>query len=330
MAPVLKIALCQLSPKAASVAENFAIAESFLRSAAVNGCHLAVLPEFHLTAWEPEHPEFFAATRKLKAYLARYQAFARELDINIVPGTICEAYLGDSGKEDLRNGAYFLAAGTGEICGSYQKKNLWHPERPHFTPGRALHLAFDTPLRHAGGQPLRAGFLICWDLSFPESFRALIHDGADLIIIPAFWSTAGGEDVRGLNAGAEETFLSSVLTARAFENNAIVAFCNAGGLSRVSLPIMRALGSVPPGEDKVEVVDVDLNVLRVAEERHKIRKDMQGLDYHYKKSVKVDIDIAKVILDLEFQASQDIRTPVRLSLIEKAHRVPRLLSRDNG
>ncbi|KAJ4182493.1 hypothetical protein NW759_017121 [Fusarium solani] len=282
MAPIFKIALCQFSPKAAAVAENFAIAESFLRSAAVKGCHLAVLPEFHLTSWEPEHPDFFAATIESKPYLANYQALARELNINIVPGTICEAYLGGSGKEDLRNVAYFLAAGTGEICGSYQKKNLWHPERAHFTPGRAPHLAFDTPLRRADGRPLRAGFLICWDLSFPESFRALVRDGADLIIIPAFWSTAGGEDVRGLNAGAEETFLSSVLTARAFENNAVVAFCNADGLSRVTLPIMGALGSIPPGEDKVEVVDVDLDVLRVAEERYKIRKDMQSLDYHYK------------------------------------------------
>ncbi|KAH7243814.1 hypothetical protein MRS44_017206 [Fusarium solani] len=258
MAPIFKIALCQFSPKAAAVAENFAIAESFLRSAAVKGCHLAVLPEFHLTSWEPEHPDFFAATIESKPYLANYQALARKLNINIVPGTICEAYLGESRRQRQRGSTQ---CGLLSGCRNGRDLRVLPEEKP---------LASRTASFHP------------WSSSSPGLPRKLPRDGADLIIIPAFWSTAGGEDVRGLNAGAEETFLSSVLTARAFENNAVVAFCNADGLSRVTLPIMGALGSIPPGEDKVEVVDVDLDVLRVAEERYKIRKDMQSLDYHYK------------------------------------------------
>lgn len=259
------------------MAENLAVSESYLREAAEKGCHLAVLPEFHLTSWAPDHPDFHSAIRDSMQYLSSYQTLARELKINIVPGTICEFYLSDEGKEQLRNVSYFLAAGTGTICGSYQKKNLWHPERPHFTRGNGPHLAFDTPLSGVDGRPLLAGLLICWDLSFPEGFRDLVRDGADLIIIPAFWSTSGGKDVSDLNSDAEKTFLESVLTARAFENNAVIAFCNAGGLSRVTLPIMGALGNIPPGEEKVELVDVDLDVLRIAEERYKIRKDMQGI-----------------------------------------------------
>ncbi|RKK10166.1 hypothetical protein BFJ65_g15464 [Fusarium oxysporum f. sp. cepae] len=174
------------------------------------------------------------------------------------------------------------AAGTGDICGSYQKRNLWHPERPYLTLGRNPHLAAGTPLKDINGKSLRAGLLICWDLTFPEGFRALVQDGADLIIIPAYWSTAGGEDIRQLNGDAEIVFLDSVLTARAFENNAVVVFCNAGGLSRVTLPILGSLGSIPPFEDNVEVFEVDLDVLRVAEERYKIRKDMQSLEWQYK------------------------------------------------
>ncbi|EXK80831.1 hypothetical protein FOQG_14686 [Fusarium oxysporum f. sp. raphani 54005] len=282
MAPVYKIALCQFNPKVAKVAENFALAESYLRLAADKGCHLAVLPEFHLTSWEPSHPDFIAAMKESMSCLAKYQALARELDINIIPGTLCESYTGERGEEELKNVAYFLAAGTGDICGSYQKKNLWHPERPYLTPGRDLHLAFGTPLKDINGKSLRAGLLIYWDLTFPEGFRALVQDGADLIIIPAYWSTAGGEDIRQLNGDAETVFLDSVLTARAFENNAVVVFCNAGGLIRVILPILGSLGSIPPGEDKVEVFDVDLVVLWVAEERYKIRKDMQSLEWQYK------------------------------------------------
>lgn len=28
--------------------------------------------------------------------------------------------------------------------------------------------------------------LICWDLAFPEAFRELIADGAEIVIIPTF------------------------------------------------------------------------------------------------------------------------------------------------
>lgn len=216
-------------------------------------------------------------------YLSEYQRLARELDINIVPGTICEAHRLENGDEELYNMAYFLAAGTGDICGSYQKKNLWHPERPHLTSGHTPHRAFDTPLKHTDGRPLRAGLLICWDLAFPEAFRALVNDGADMIIIPSYWfMTDGGTEGADLNPDSERIFLQSTLTSRAFENTALVVFCNAGGLSRVAMPILGTVAEVEVGEEKVEVVEVDIDVLRAGEETYKIRKDMKGEGWHYK------------------------------------------------
>jgi predicted amidohydrolase len=64
------------------------MAESYLRLAADKGCHLAVFTEFHLTSWEPSHPDFIAAMKEAMPYLATYQTLARELDINIIPGTL--------------------------------------------------------------------------------------------------------------------------------------------------------------------------------------------------------------------------------------------------
>ncbi|KAF5006937.1 hypothetical protein FDECE_6713 [Fusarium decemcellulare] len=285
MAPAYKIALIQFEPKAIVIEDNFAKAESHLRSAAAKGCNIAILPEFHLTSWVPDHPDFISATKKSTGYLAKYQELAKELNINIVPGTICEAHPAENGKdEELRNMAYFLAAGTGQICGSYQKKNLWHPERPHLTSSaHTPHTAFDTPLKHADGRPVRAGMLICWDLAFPEAFRALINDGAELILIPSYWfMDDAGDEGQALNPNSERIFLESALTARAFENTAAVAFCNAGGLSCVTMPIMGLLGKIDVGEEKLQVVDIDLDVLRVAEENYKIRMDMQNEGWYYK------------------------------------------------
>ncbi|KAI6758789.1 hypothetical protein HG530_011029 [Fusarium avenaceum] len=216
MAPVYKIAVIQFEPKDIVVEENFAKAESHLRSAAAKGCDIAILPEFHLTSWVPEHPEFVSASKKSNDYLSKYQDLAKELNINIVPGTICEVHqVPDSKDEELRNMTYFLAAGTGEICGSYQKKNLWHPERPHLTSStHTPHTAFDTPLKHADGRPVRAGLIICWDLAFPEAFKALVNDGADIILIPSYWFMSdGGEEGGDLNPDSERIFLNCSLEA---------------------------------------------------------------------------------------------------------------------
>jgi predicted amidohydrolase len=96
-----------------------------------------------------------------------------------VPGTIIEKHDDLNTPTQFFNTAYFIS-NDGSILGSYRKKNIWHPERPHLTSsGSERHVAFDTPVG-------RVGMLICWDLAFPEAFRELIADGADVVIIPTF------------------------------------------------------------------------------------------------------------------------------------------------
>ncbi|KAF3761490.1 carbon-nitrogen hydrolase [Cryphonectria parasitica EP155] len=307
MAPIYKFALIQMQPKPVDPAANFAKAEAEIRKAAAAGCHLAILPEYHLTSWVPEHPDFITACADSEAYLARYQALARELNISLVPGTICEAHPATEhtpdpaserarellgGDRELRNMAHFIAAGTGAVSASYQKKNLWHPERPHLSPGRhEPHSAFDTPLTHADGTPVRAGMLVCWDLAFPEAFRALIADGAELVLIPSFWLVTDLDEVGlALNPDSEKVFLDSCVVSRAFENTCAVVFCNKGGCSQVAMPIQGRLKSVLGegesrelglDEDGVSYVEVDLDVLRIAEENYKVREDIRGRGWHY-------------------------------------------------
>lgn len=195
--------------------------------------------------------------------------------------------------------SYFIAATTGAIAGAYQKKNLWHPERPHLSPGRhEPHAAFDTPLVQADGvTPVRAGLLVCWDLAFPEAFRALVADGAQLVVVPSFWLVTDMDEAgRALNPRCEEAFLEAACVCRAFENTACVVFCNTGGCSQVAMPILgrapvlkegesRELG---PDEDGVSYVEVDLDVLRIAEGNYKVREDIQGAGWHYGYDLKKD------------------------------------------
>ncbi|KAK3291374.1 carbon-nitrogen hydrolase [Chaetomium fimeti] len=320
MAPIYKIATIQLVPKDIAVKDNFTRAESFIRQAAAQGTHLAVLPEYHLTSWCPDHPDFIAACAESATYLPRYQALARHLNINIVPGTICEVHPspansnnnnnGDTTAQEIRNMAYWIEASTGRLLASYQKVNLWHSERPHLTAGiaQSAHRAFDTPLtwegptttatdsaqqkeNHRGrGRPIRAGMLICWDLTFPEAFRALVRDGAELIVIPSYWVCDRSdleEARRRMNADCEGLFIDNALVARAFENECVVVFCNAPGLSGVVAPVFGRVGGEGLGanEEVMRVVEVDFESVEVIEEVYKVRKDLAREGWHYGYSI---------------------------------------------
>lgn len=197
---------------------NHSRAVSYITSAAADGAKLAVLPEFvlppltvvgkyqiyysnvicfltlllycryHLCGWAPESPEFYAIALKNQPYLDAYCQLAKKLHINIVPGTIIETEKKEtlSNKDSqepkdhiLYNTAYFISS-SGDIVGKYRKKNIWHPERPHLTSsGNDPHEVLDTEVG-------KVGMLICWDLAFPEAFRELIANGAEIIIIPTF------------------------------------------------------------------------------------------------------------------------------------------------
>jgi len=261
-----------------SPARNFEKASAFIRKAASAGCDLAVLPEYHLTSWVPDETGFKKCCAEAEAYLQKYQDLARELHICIVPGTIVEASSSDEGRETLQNIAYFISS-DGSIAGRYQKKNLWHPERHHLVSStHEPHTAFDTPIG-------RVGLLICWDIAFPEAFRELIADGARIICVPTFWSMRDvSEEGYSLNPEGEAVFLNSTVVSRAFENTCAVVFVNAGGpprkgentsfagLSQVGLPHLGALGCMGRAEG-MSIVDVDMDVLRIAEENYKVRED---------------------------------------------------------
>ncbi|KXJ88386.1 carbon-nitrogen hydrolase [Microdochium bolleyi] len=286
MAPVHKIALVQLHPRALAVKDNYARAEAFIRDAASKGCVLAVLPEYHLTSWVPEDAKFRDACLESASYLKKYQALAKELSICIVPGTIVEGSSEADDNESLFNVAYFIST-DGSILGRYQKKNLWIAERNHLiSSAHEPHQAFDTPLG-------RMGLLICWDLAFPEAFRELIADGADIICVPTFWSLKDVSDEGyALNQDGEAVFLQSTIVSRAFENTCAVVFVNAGGppergektgfagMSQLGMPHLGSVGKLGRAEG-MSVVELDMDVLRIAEDNYKVREDMKKEGWHY-------------------------------------------------
>ncbi|KAI9815922.1 MAG: hypothetical protein M1826_001915 [Phylliscum demangeonii] len=301
MRPVYKIALIQLHPIPGAIAANYQRAADFIRQGASQGAHLAVLPEYHLTNWVPDDPAFFTAAGQWHVYLERYRQLAQECQINIVPGTMMveESARNKNGEDDggggadddetedrasrLRNVAYFISS-QGEVLGHYQKKNLWHPERAHFTSsGSAPHQVIQTALGPVG-------LLICWDLAFPEAFRELIANGAKMIIIPTAWSLRDcGPAGRARNPRSEALLVESALTCRAFENTCAVVFVNTAGpaaedylgLSQVTVPFLGPIGRIDGCAEEMRLVDLDMSILDEAEETYRVRADLASEDWHY-------------------------------------------------
>ncbi|KAJ5626580.1 hypothetical protein N7528_004007 [Penicillium herquei] len=276
-----RVAIIQWHIKELAIEENHATACNYIREAASQGAELAVLPEYHLSGWAPTDERWSIQAGQASQYLANYQSLAKELKICLVPGTIIEKEIGTDNSTLFYNTAYFIS-NDGSILGKYRKKNIWHPERPHLvSSGLESHAAIDTPIG-------RIGMLICWDLAFPEAFRELIADRAEIVIIPTFWTPndASAEALRH-NPASEALFLSSTLTSRCYENTCGIIFVNAAGpaenflgMSQVTLPIVGPVAKMG-NEEGVLVTDMDLGLLDIAERNYKVREDMQTEGWHY-------------------------------------------------
>ncbi|KAK6599013.1 carbon-nitrogen family [Botrytis cinerea] len=212
----------------------------------------------------PDEPEFLQLCHHdiTSKYLSGYQSLASELKISIVPGTICTLHPETS---HLHNTAHFISP-EGKIVSSYNKKNLWHPERPHLTSStNDAHTTFDTPL----------GKSVCLFAGMPH-FRK--HFGS--LSLKARKSSSSQPS--GLSA------IVLLPVSRAFENTCGIIFCNAGapvgkgkedsgflGISQVTVPFQGALGKMGR-EEGMNVVELDMQILEDAEEAYKVRMDIGG------------------------------------------------------
>ena len=117
----------------------------------------------------------------------------------------------DTGK--VYNTSLLLGPG-GEILGRYRKIHLFDIHIPgkvsfresdHILPGHDL-VALTLPQ-----DPWTVGLAICYDLRFPELFRALVDRGAEIILVPAAFSQVTGKD-----------HWETLLRARAIENQVYI------------------------------------------------------------------------------------------------------------
>jgi predicted amidohydrolase len=260
----VRVAVCQLNARD-DRASNLKVARSLLERAAALGADVAVLPEYTdylgpssgLPAPEPvsgEYGSFFAAA-------------ARELGMWVHAGSFHEA--GPSPSHSYNTSLLFDRSGA--LAATYRKIHLYDVE----IPGKVSYLESATiapgsaaVVATVEGVPF--GLTTCYDLRFPELYRALAAEGAaQVLVVPSAFMAHTGRD-----------HWEVLLRARAIENQCYVVAAGqigsdaAGRTTYGRSMIVDPWGTVvAQAPDEVTVVVADLDLARLA----RIRRELPSL-----------------------------------------------------
>jgi predicted amidohydrolase len=187
-------------------AHNWERARALAARAAERGARVVSFPEnllYEGSDAERRHP--------LETWEPRFAALARELSLVLLPGTLREPVPGDPTRAYNTSLAY---GPDGARLGRYRKIHLFDVDVPGgpseresevIAPGAPEPVVVDLP----GLGP--SGLSVCYDLRFPELFRALTSAGARTLFIPASFALMTGK-----------AHWETLVRARAIENQAWV------------------------------------------------------------------------------------------------------------
>jgi len=199
----MKVALGQTIGTPGDIAANLALMERLAKEAAARGADLLLLPELFLSGYNVGAAISDLAEAREGPSAIAAAAIAKAVDIAIAYG------YPERAPEGIFNTALVLDR-QGRVVANYRKSHLWGAEeRTHFLPGR------ESAIFMLGG--LRFGFMICYDIDFPEFSRTLALAGVDAII--------------ALSATTKPYHVVSrrLIPARAYENRLFFLFANRAG-----------------------------------------------------------------------------------------------------
>ena len=195
--------------------DNIAAALQRLRTSAARaseeGCALMLVPECSITGYnQPLATMQQVALESDGETTAAIADICRQHNIAIAYG-FAERGSVESGEQAGSTQYYNcvqIIDAAGNIAASYRKTHLWGDlDRTLFSAGDSL-----SPVVEINGW--KVGLLICYDVEFPETSRALALAGAELILVPT-----------GLMQPWRDV-AERLVPVRAYENQLYIAYCN--------------------------------------------------------------------------------------------------------
>jgi predicted amidohydrolase len=256
----IRVACVQMTSRRDKAA-NLERAESLTARAASTGADVVVLPE----KWNliGSADDYRAGAETLDGESAQAMSrWARTLGVTLVGGSISERR---EGREKLSN-TCCLFDPEGTLVAVYRKIHLFDVE-----VGGQVYRESET--EEPGALPVVApaedwlvGLTVCYDLRFPELYRVLALAGAELVTVPAHFTTPTGRD-----------HWHVLLRARAIENQCYVAAAGQVGETLAGKPAYgRSLVVDPWGvvlaqaPDEETVITAELDRARLRDIRAKL------------------------------------------------------------
>ncbi len=280
-AATLRAAAVQLNATE-DVARNLEVADRLTRSAAAQGARLVVLPEKWTVLGRSEVMEEHAQPLDGPAVQWAKQ-IAAELKLDLIAGSFVERRpnQGKTSNTSVHVGA------DGTIRAAYRKLHMFDVEVDGVVysessreqagdqvvvtrvgtagPAQGGQAAYGQAQGGAPTAPRTLGMSICYDVRFPELYRALSERGAELLAVPSAFTLATTRD-----------HWEVLLRARAIENQCFVIAANqigahppgnrSGGRSIIIDPWGIPLATAPDSECVI-VADLDFGLLADVRER---------------------------------------------------------------
>jgi len=223
----MKVALVQLRIEPTEIGANLDRAVEAVSQAAEDGADLVALPELFTVGYFAFDSYARTAEPLGGPALARLRETAVTEGVAVLAGTVVEDLAATAeetnaptpSSEGLANtSVLFDADGNRRLV--YRKRHLFgydSAESDLLTPGERL------PTATVDGVTL--GVSTCYDLRFPELYRALVDRGVELVVVPSAWPYPRVEHWRLLpRARAVENlaYVAAVNGVAEFEDDALV------------------------------------------------------------------------------------------------------------
>jgi predicted amidohydrolase len=180
--PDVVVASVQMEPRVGHKTENVAHSVRMIEDAASGGAAIIVLPELANSGYTfASRDEAFAMAESVPAgeSTRAWAEVAQRMSVLVVAG-IAER-VGDR----LYNSA--VVVGPKGYIGTYRKLHLWGNEHLFFESGDLGLPVFHTDIG-------RIAAVICYDGWFPEVYRTLAMQGADIVCMPTNWVPMRGQE----------------------------------------------------------------------------------------------------------------------------------------
>ena len=190
------LAACVQLRSTDDVEANLAAAERLIRRAASYGAKLVATPE-NTSFLGPQFHKIELAEPIDGPIATRLAKLADELSIHLLVGSIAEQRRDAAGAIDPGRcfNTSLLFGPSGDRLAVYRKIHLFDVDVPGgVTIRESDSIAAGDEIVVAQTALGRIGMSICYDLRFPELYRALRDRGADILAIPSAFTLATGKD----------------------------------------------------------------------------------------------------------------------------------------